>query len=947
MKSYDKNYLECHFYIIGDRDVGKKSFIERLLNIPCTSLLRNINAEKTFKKAIIKLLKENELTDEEYFIKTNNLDLISTVKQNSNSFRKLDFKNKEEKRKEKEKLSKTLNMNFNPKLHFHKDLEEKKDKIMMKTLMKYQVLSNRFTRPPIPEYPSKLFNINKTKIVVKPYYIFPGEEMYEYYMKENEDINPEYIIEGNPKISLKGVIDDLSHLKYNQATIINLEKLAGYKLYVYNFFIFLYDLSNFYSFELMKNYFTKIVDMLNIKNYEDNNIICILGNKKDKKENLDNEQEMVYNEFISNYNNIYIKDISTKPYFNFDKFFYDFLSTILSKYHEKLFIEESFKSNFEKLSLNKETFSKSMREIYDPCEFNPGPIYDTNSLYRYITPKELIQAFHSKNRRFSQKIFENKLGPVFGEVKKFKSQSNKNNFEFLILSQKNRGMISQTPRGFSFGIVKGHFNLMKSRRKIMNKINKTIRDSFEDDCILYNLNPQYISKENNYFDKVNERKQKYLYQKSTKNKEKEEKNIEIIKKNLKQLKAKEEKKKNIIIKKLNLTLYKSSSTPNIFDPLKENREYQKYKTQLSSILYPNNMKNISQYIKKRNFIINNFPTPSTPAPNAYNVSRNLLNPKSGKTILERHPLIDHSKDEQEPQYIKFKDEFDFIVERGNKTQILKLENVNNINKQKINNMVKANTSRIYKNIKIWEKWDKNRKNIINYGHIKKFLDDRKKKFELQKENIENIEKEKKQKEDFSKTLFLEKGYGIPSEINNINYSLVEESSPKYSIRGKYTPYASSYGSDFKKLFLNESEEIMNLITKEQMARPLPDYNYIRPKNPNIVFSRANRFETSKKFIGSDNLFKNGIFSPKTQEYFFIKESLSNRARRTTFGDEKNKSPSPAEYKIKGEFEKIFEKGKNISDNRDKIKRKKINKQETKNILRKDIDKLLDNNINLS
>ena len=56
MKTYDKNYLECRFYIIGDRDVGKKSFIERLLNIPCTSLLRNINAEKYFKDKIEKEL---------------------------------------------------------------------------------------------------------------------------------------------------------------------------------------------------------------------------------------------------------------------------------------------------------------------------------------------------------------------------------------------------------------------------------------------------------------------------------------------------------------------------------------------------------------------------------------------------------------------------------------------------------------------------------------------------------------------------------------------------------------------------------------------------------------------------------------------------------------------------------------------------------------------------
>ena len=928
MKTYDKNYLECRFYIIGDRDVGKKSFIERLLNIPCTSLLRNIKAEKYFKDKITKLLKENELSNEEYYIKVNNLDLNHTTKtkQNNISSKKISFKNKEEKKKEKEKekLSKTLNMKFSPKINIPKNLEEMKNKIMLKSLTKYQVLSNRFTRPPIPEYPSKLFNINKSKIVIKPYYIFPGEEMPEYYLQDSEDINQEYIIEGNPKISLKGVLDDLSNLKNNQMTIINLEKLAGYKLYIYNFFIFLYDLSNFDSFELMKNYFTKIISILNITNYEDNNIICILGNKKDKKEYLDIEQENIFNEFIGIYNNIYIKDISTKPYFNFNKFLYEFLSSILSKYHEKLFIEDNFKSNFESISLNKETFSKGMRKIYDPCEKNPGPIYDTNSLYRYISPNELIEAFHSKNKRFSQKIFENKTGPVLGELKIIKNNLNRTDSQFFGIIEHKAGLLNPKPKGFSFGIVGGKFNLMKSRKEMINEINKNIRNSFEDDNVLYNLNSQYISKENNYFDNVKERKKDYLNKKSTKNKEKNEKLIEIIKNNLKKLKEKEEEKKNIIIKKLNLTLYKSSSTPNIISSSNENRENQNYKEHLTSILYPNNQLNITKYKEKRNYIINNYPTPSTPAPNAYNISRNLLNPQKGKTILERHKLETHSK--EDPQFPKFKDEFDLIVEKGQKTMNLKLENEKNLFKQKIN-MIKGNTARAYKNIKIWERWDKNRKNIIDFGHVKKFIDYRKRKLEIQKENKEKIEKEY---EELSNALLFEKGHGESPEIKSINYSLVEESSPKYSIKGRNIPRSSSYDTDLQKLFLNENKETFNAFINDQMTRPLPDFNYVKPNIPNIVFAKENRFERTKKYIGSDNLFKDGIFSPKTQEYFFKKEFLSNMAKRTNFADEKV-SPSPAEYKIKGQFETIAEKGKKISENRIKIRNKEINKKENKDI----------------
>ena len=564
MKTYDKNYLECRFYIIGDREVGKKSFIDKLLNIPSTSLIRNINAEKNFREAITKLLKENELSDEEYYIKVNNLPFNATSKQNNSSTKKIDSKIKEEEnKKEKEKLSKTLNMKFNPKINNNKALEEKKNKIIMKSLVKYQVLSSRFTRPPIPEYPSKLYNINKSKILIKPYYIFPGEEMPEYYIRENENTKKEFIIDGNPKINMKGIIDDLFLLKNNQETIINLDKLTGYNIYVYNFFIFIYDLSNFYSFELMRKYFSKIIEILKITNYEDNDIICILGNKKDKRESLDNEQELIYNDFIKSNENIYIKEISTKPFFNFNKFFYELLSNILSKYHEKLFIENDFKSKFEKILLNKETFSKSMRNIYNPYEDNPGPIYDINTLYRYISPEELIQAFHSKKKRFNQKIFEDKSGPIFGENKNFKNFLNTKNIPNIGFIKKAGGLLDKTPKGFSFGIVNGLFNLRKSRKEIINEINKNIRDSVEDDCILYKLNLQSKSKEKNYFDNAKERKKQYLDEKRTKSKEKTEKNLEMIKENLKKLKTKEEEKKNIILTKLNSTLYKSSSMPNL------------------------------------------------------------------------------------------------------------------------------------------------------------------------------------------------------------------------------------------------------------------------------------------------------------------------------------------------------------------------------------------------
>ena len=85
---------------------------------------------------------------------------------------------------------------------------------------------------------------------------------------------------------MKGIINDLYSLKSKKTTIISGDKLTGYSIYVYHFFVFLYDLGDFDSFETMKKYFEKIKEKFDITDLEDNCITCIIGNKKDKKVNF-------------------------------------------------------------------------------------------------------------------------------------------------------------------------------------------------------------------------------------------------------------------------------------------------------------------------------------------------------------------------------------------------------------------------------------------------------------------------------------------------------------------------------------------------------------------------------------------------------------------------------------------------------------------------------------
>ena len=45
MIDLEKEYIECRFILIGPEKVGKKSFINRLLAVPSTTIIRNKELE--------------------------------------------------------------------------------------------------------------------------------------------------------------------------------------------------------------------------------------------------------------------------------------------------------------------------------------------------------------------------------------------------------------------------------------------------------------------------------------------------------------------------------------------------------------------------------------------------------------------------------------------------------------------------------------------------------------------------------------------------------------------------------------------------------------------------------------------------------------------------------------------------------------------------------------
>ena len=863
MQEYEKNYIECRFFILGDRNVGKKSFIERLLNVPSTSLLRNIEAENEFNNTLYNLMKENELLEEELM---NINKFNSTTNDNFSTIKKLN----RTRSLEKFRFSKTRN-NFDfkrKKLEYNpNNLEGKKNKFLMKSFIKNQILTSRYKRPPVPEHPSKLFNINKSKIILKPYYIFPAEELPDYYTSTEEDTS-DLILEGKNKISLKGINRDIYKKLNGKKTIIDADKLLGYTISVYNFFIFIYDLNDFSTFENLILYFNKINHKYDITNNENNYISCIIGNKKDKKVSLEKEQENKYNHFLKDNNNLYVYEISTKPFFNFDKFFYDFFFETLKQYHENLFNEYNFKKNFEKIVLNKCTFPKAVREIIDPTRDNPGPGYDLN-IYGYNTIKELNDGFNDKKKRFNKKIFSNKQGPIICKSKSIKDlmeREKKTLTSFYIQSK--GGVLNKSPKGYSFGIIKGKLDLIKSRKNMFLERNKDLKDTLEGDCTLYNYNQEYKSKDEEYFHNVIQRKNQIFSKRNNENQSKYEKNLEINANNLKAIEAKKEEKKNFIITKLKL--FKSSSSPNLLvssltDENKAEKDFNKQR--FCDVVYPKNKEHMKHYTKKRNYITKHKQYSETPGPNAYDIRTNLLDPNKGPFILEKRKIYEYPRDD--PSYPDFKDQFEIIAEKAEK-----YGKKEKFYRPRFQEIIREKDPGPYHDQEIWKKWQKNKEKLERAGRIKDFIDYRKQKLNDHNENMIKINEEKKQIEEISRAILIKKGYEDPAILKDINYSLVEESSPKYTIKGKITPKIINY-EEFGINFLNDNEENMNAIKMAQINRPLPDLNYVRPKLPNISFSKAERFQKIKEYEGSTYLFRDGIFAPKTQEDFFINQNNFN------------------------------------------------------------------------
>ena len=102
------------------------------------------------------------------------------------------------------------------------------------------------------------------------------------------------------KLNMNNAIKrDINEKMGMKDTVITQDKLYGFNTSVFTLFVFMYDLSSFYSFESLIIYYSKIAKIYHLGE-EENFKACIIGNKIDKKILFEKEQENVFNEFLKN-----------------------------------------------------------------------------------------------------------------------------------------------------------------------------------------------------------------------------------------------------------------------------------------------------------------------------------------------------------------------------------------------------------------------------------------------------------------------------------------------------------------------------------------------------------------------------------------------------------------------------------------------------------------------
>jgi hypothetical protein len=851
----------------------------------------------------------------------------------------------------------------NPKAEFGLDkINTKEDQEKFDKYQQLDVIQKGFVRKQIERKNlmkfKKIFIVGKTRLEFNFFPIKSAEEKIMTGLNDARDEDEEVKF-GNQLINFKSIQEEIRNYlikeKKDESSDIN------------NLFLFVYDLKNFSTFKKLELYYNKLNDYFKIDN---NYIKALLGNKVDSKIVVPKKDKDYLETFLKNNPELKYYEISTYNYFNFENFFEMLFKDIISPSYEEL-QKPTFLNRFHLVLHSRPTLSRAERKIH---KINDVPFLaegENPDVYAYPEDRaEFRRTFSNmKKGRYGFKIFINKQGPIFPAIDKTSQDKNKHggflskpgtafgrdkkaktaigfgNWEINNRNKEIREALQTNIPGYSLGIRGGKFDFRKERKDKFKEREEELKSAFQEHYARSLLDRKEVSNNKKDFD-YRGRKKEILKQIVEKMQDNENRHLQDRKKNI-------QDKENLLKEKIDKIKSKQDKYQRIYE------------------------KNQQQIMQKRQEMSH----PKTAISRKSKLSKDLPNytlydittkhdPNKGWTMGMKY-TYNPNKNKDDPDFPNLKSEFEKIVNHPKYAEIK--YTAPRFKEEKI--VKPSNDEKYYDDTEERLKIKNNREKSERNMKIKKFLMDQKKNAKKVQENKKNLQEAREMeleelKEQIIKPRNGEYDSGANLDYVDINYKLVEEASPNYTMKGRYNHGSIFDMPDNYSLINNEDDEDENKIGSNgkpiqdeeyKKSLPVPQYNAVRPSLPTYSFSKATRFHSKPLYQPSPNAvpvmpFQDGKFKPDEVKSFFQgKEGLYKAKKDNELKN--NGIPGPGQYRIKGFAEILAEKGKKISDVKDGIKRKEkemeMRKREeeknSKNLKLNEIKnserKVLGNNIN--
>ena len=617
-------------------------------------------------------------------------------------------------------------------------------------------------------------------------------------------------------------------------------------------FCFLYDYSNYDSFEKMKIYYNELSNSFKFQTDAENycSIGLFLGNKIDSKQVLPEDLQNNYINFFND-QSFFNLDISTASYYSFEKFFKQFFDKCLKNTLDEQVRTKEFEEKFDSILFSQKTFSKAEKHKLEDRKV-PGPKYDLD-LYSVINDQKFISAFEKKSKKFAEikkerdeddkntkiekeylksYIFMNKTGPIFFKgmddknrehskklEQKKKLEDSKKDFNDINIQHKNYSSLNKN--GFSLGIRPSTINYKNDRRAKMKEKNNELNELFKTNVIFYkdkksrsSRRPQKTSRKNTF--------------------SKNRKNDTEIKNHSEKLKEAIQRRNEINDEKIK----------NLEDLKK--RQMEQFENYLEKVKSDNENRRQAASSRSKIKKVEVFPK-------LVDVSQGFINKKNKFTMGAR--VWPESKTSKNcPEFNKIESDIEYRSKHPNlsfpKADRFRLTGLEMRERLK-DEYLKQNQYYKDEEQKLYEIQEIKLKSEL-YSKRNKFFENRE----------DNKQKVNKHKVDIMNTIknmtHDTPGPGAYSPM----FEFVEESAPNYTLKGKLKNDLFEINTNY-----NDPTKLLDYDSNLNILPNLPDFNIVKENNPRVIFSRDSRFK--ENFSNNNTHFKGNVIdfeSSKTGFY---------------------------------------------------------------------------------